>query len=111
VDGGQQTGNVVWDAAGPERMPFQKLVALLREAVGSRSSIVATTPRLALALSGAIGLLVRDVVLTKDEVAGLMSGLLVSDETPRCRTPLAAWLMENGAAMGTRYTSELRLHY
>ncbi|MFQ5825755.1 MAG: epimerase, partial [Dehalococcoidia bacterium] len=55
--------------------------------------------------------LVKDVVLTRDEVAGLMSDLLVSGGPPTGQMRLSQWLERNAAAMGSRYASELKRHY
>ena len=68
-------------------------------------------PWVTLALSSAIGLLVRDVVLTKDEIRGLMAGLLVSETPFKGRVDLRHWLEQNKAALGVRYRSELGRHY
>ena len=58
-----------------------------------------------------MNLLVRDVVLTKDEIRGLMAGLLVSGDPSNCPTPLSQWLDRIHQLLGTRYTSEVRRHY
>ena len=43
-----------------------------------------------------MGLLLRDVVLTRDEVGGLMAGLLTSDGQPTGTTGLGDWLRNRG---------------
>ena len=58
-----------------------------------------------------MGYAVRDVVITRDEIEGMMAGLLVSDKVPECATSLPAWLSENGQTLGKSYASELRRHY
>ena len=68
-------------------------------------------PGLALFLSRLVGYMIRDVVLTRDEVAGLMSNLLVSAAAPTGRTRLVDWLALNADGVGTRYASELKRHY
>ena len=74
--------DLVIDAAGPETMPFRDLVALIRSAVNSRSPVIRVPPPLMAAAARGLGLLVRDVVLTPDEIRGLMAGLLVSQDPP-----------------------------
>ena len=64
-----------------------------------------------LALTGLVGLLMRDMALTRDEVDGLMAGLLTSAEPPTGTTRLRDWLAENGDCLGRRYVSELRRNY
>jgi hypothetical protein len=51
------------------------------------------------------------VILTRDELRGLMPELLVSSESARGRTALSRWLRENGDHVGARYQSELERHY
>ena len=65
----------------------------------------------ALAAARLISLFVGDVMLTRDEVDGLMAGLLVSFEPPRGTTHLAEWLAENKDTVGRRYASEMARHF
>jgi uncharacterized protein YbjT (DUF2867 family) len=74
--------NPVIDAAGPETMPFRDLVARIRSAVNARSPVIRVPPPLMAAAARGLGTLVRDVVLTPDEIRGLMAGLLVSHDPP-----------------------------
>src|SRR5688572_4606214 len=71
-------GGAIMDAAGPDTMSFEELVRAIRAAVGRRTPILHTPPAAMAALARALGLVVRDVVLTADEIRGLTSGLLVS---------------------------------
>ncbi len=68
-------------------------------------------PKLALFAAQFLSLFVNDVLLTPEEVDGLMAGLLVSKEPPRCKTRLGDWLEENKKNVGTKYASELAKHY
>jgi NADH dehydrogenase len=68
-------------------------------------------PALALTLSRVVGLAVRDVVLTPDEVRGLLADLLVTDSPPVGDTKLSAWLRANAGHIGGHYASELGRHY
>jgi NADH dehydrogenase len=56
-------------------------------------------------------LFVNDVVLTKEEVDGLMAGLLVSKRPPTGKTKLSGWLAANADKVGVRYASELGRHF
>ena len=58
--------------------------------------------QLGLALTGLVGLLMRDMALTRDEVDGLMAGLLTSAEPPTGTTKLADWLDDNADGLGRR---------
>jgi hypothetical protein len=54
---------------------------------------------------------VNDVMLTRDEVEGLMANLLISSDPPTGETRLSDWLDEYAPSVGTRYASELNRHY
>ena len=62
-------------------------------------------------LSRVLGALVRDTMLTRDEVKGLTANLLVSDEPPLGTASLRAWLQEHADTLGRRYASEVARHY
>jgi uncharacterized protein YbjT (DUF2867 family) len=101
----------VLDAAGPETMAYRELVERVRAAVGSRSLVVPMPGIAVLAAARLLGLLVRDVVLTRDEIRELTSSLLTSHETPRGEIRLSEWLPANAAQLGRRWSSELARNY
>ena len=84
---------------------------LLAEAVGARVRFVRTPPSLGFNLTRLVGLLLRDVVLARDEVDGLMEGLLASDAAPTGTTRLGDWLADSRGVLGQRYVSELWRNY
>lgn len=108
---GQQDDNAIIDAVGPDIYTFDQLVRLIAEKAGSKARIIHLRPGLALFLARLISYAVNDVVLTRDEVDGLMANLLVSDAPPTGRTRLSDWLDEQANYVGTRYASELNRHY
>lgn len=111
VDAGGEEDNLVLDAAGPEVYTFDQFVRLLGQTLGNGSRIVHLPPGLALGLSKIVGYFLGDVVLTRDEVTGLMSNLLVSGAPPAGKTSLVSWLRDNVATLGDSYASELDRHY
>ena len=111
VEAGAEVDDVAIDAVGPETFTFEEMVRLLARRVGSRSRLVRTPPPAALLAARIAGRLVRDVVLTKDELDGLMAGLLVSADPPTASTRFTEWLEAEGASLGQRYASELARHY
>jgi uncharacterized protein YbjT (DUF2867 family) len=97
------------DACGPEVFTFNDLVRTVGAAVGSRARLVHLPVPVVLATTTVIGWLVRDVVLTGDEIRELMESLLVSrqaDVQPR-PTRLSDWVVQRGETLGRRYSSEL----
>jgi len=111
VEAGARNENLLWDAVGPDIFTFDELVRLIGEKIGHPKPLLHLPPRLALTAAQFISLFVGDVVLTPEEVDGLMAGLLVSTEPPRCQTHLGDWLTANQGTVGARYASELARHY
>lgn len=64
-----------------------------------------------LAAARALGLLVGDVVLTGDEIRGLMAGLLVSREPPLGQIAFSRWLNDHGTVVGRAYANEIHRHF
>jgi NADH dehydrogenase len=54
-----------------------------------------------------IGKLMGDVLVTRDEIAGLMQNLLCTNSPPAGETRLTDWARANAATLGRRYASEL----
>jgi nucleoside-diphosphate-sugar epimerase len=103
--------NCVLDAAGPEVFAYEELVRLIREAVGGRARIVHVRPRTALWIGRLIGPLVGDVIITKQEIEGLMSDLLVSRDPPTGTTRFTDWLRAHAHTLGRAYVSEVARHF
>jgi len=110
VSAGHKDDNIVIDAIGPEIFTFHGLVRLIADKIHSRAKIVHLRPALALFLARLIGYAVRDVVITKDEIEGLMSNLLVSEGPATGQTRLSEWLDQNVDSVGAKYASELERH-
>lgn len=111
VEAAHSSQNVVIDAVGPKIFSFEELVRLLAKAVRSRAVILHASPGLALAAARIVGAVFRDVVLTRNELDGLMANLLISRSAPTGSTSLSRWLVDNAGVLGTHYASELDRHY
>jgi NADH dehydrogenase len=111
VEVGAQPANVVVDSAGPEIFTFDELVHLLRRAISVRALVVHVPPVLAMAGATIAGRLVRDILLTREELDDLMHDILVSHEPPRGAMRLTDWLPLHRDDVGRRYASEIARHY
>ena len=111
VSAGHKDVNIVIDAVGPEILSFDELIKLIASQINSRARIVHVRPRLALFLAGLIGYVVGDVVITRDEIDGLMSNLLVSEGEATAPTLFSEWLGQNADKIGIRYISGLERRY
>jgi len=108
---GYAQDNIVWDAVGPDIFTFEELVQLIGDRLGISRSLIHVPPIFALRMAQFLSPFVGDVLLTPEEVDGLMAGLLVSKDPARCRTRLTDWLEENKKSVGVHYASELARHY
>jgi len=111
VEGVYAKNNYVIDAVGPDIFTFKEMVELIGGKTGSRRLLVPLPPKLALLAAQFLSLFLGDVLLTPEEVEGLMSGLLVSKEPARGKTGLGDWLDGNKGSVGRRYASELERHF
>lgn len=105
------TENVTYDAAGPETETYAELVDEIAIAVGRRPPFVYVPPGMVIFSGRVLGVFLRDVVLTKDELAGLMSDLLVSNEPPRGHRRFDDWLLREADNVGQSYASEIERHF
>lgn len=111
IKAGQSNENMVIDAAGPETYSFVELVQLIARSINSRARIISISPRLGFLTGKIMGLLLGDVLITKDEINGLMANLLCSNNPPTGKTRLSQWIKQNADSIGRTYFSELKKHY
>ncbi len=83
---GRRGENAVIDAIGPETFTYRDLVKTI---------------------GGIIGAWVGDVLITRQEVKGLMAGLLCTDSPPAGTKRLTDWAREHKDTLGLRYAGEL----
>jgi uncharacterized protein YbjT (DUF2867 family) len=107
----EQTDNITLDAAGPDTMTYAELVEGIAIAVGRRPHLVVMPPRITLWAGDLISRYMRDVMLTRQELQGLMDELLVSNEKPRGTRRIDNWLLTNADLVGRSYASELDRHW
>ncbi len=97
----------VVNAIGPETFTYREMVATIRNALGLRRWIVSIPPTLGYWTCRALGRLVRDVVITREEIRGLMAERLFVDGPPLGATHFTDWVGRYGDQLGRRYSSEL----
>ena len=111
VDAGLAEENIEVDAAGPETLTFESLVRLVRGAVGANTRLLHVPPLLALAVSQVVGRARRDVILTREELEGLMASLLTSPDSPLGSERFSDWVLANAGTLGRAYVSELARNF
>jgi NADH dehydrogenase len=111
ADAAEAEGPLDIDAAGPEVLTFADYVRLVARACGVRRLIVGAPEWLALASLRLLGPLLRDVVLTREELLGLAQQRLVSHRPPLGAESVTAWLLAHGRDLGRRYVNDVRRHF
>lgn len=104
---GRRDGKNVINAIGPETFTYRALVEAVGEAIGRKRRIIRVSPGLGYAASRVIGWFVRDTFITREEIKGLMDGLLCVDTPPTGKTRLTDWMRANADTLGQNYASEL----
>jgi NADH dehydrogenase len=107
VQEGESRVNGIINAIGPETFTYRELVRVIGELIGARRPLISVPPAVGYAVAGVIGRVVGDVVVTRDEIEGLMANLLVVDTPPTGTTRLTEWVRAHAETLGRRYTSEL----
>lgn len=107
VEAAISSENLVRDAIGPETFTYRELVSFIAKAIGRPRPILKIPPGLGVAIGRLVGMVVGDVVVTPEEVAGLMQNLLVTSSQPAGQTALSEWVLQHRDSLGRRYSSEL----
>jgi uncharacterized protein YbjT (DUF2867 family) len=102
------TTNEVVNAIGPETFTYRELVEKVRSTLGLARSIVSVPPGIAYWSGRLLGFFLGDVVITREEIRGLMQGRLSVDGPALGATRLSEWIVANRETLGRRYTSEMR---
>ena len=107
VESGADRTSRTIDAVGPETFTFRDLVRQVGAIIGRPRPLVSVPPLIGYALGRFIGAGMGDVLLTRDEIGGLMAGLLCTSSPAAGETRLTEWARAHARTLGRRYASEL----
>ncbi len=107
VEQGKLTNNTIINAIGPETFTYRKLVETIGVIIGKKRAIISLPPAFGYAIGLVIGKLMHDVIVTREEIKGLMANLLYVESPSTGNTKLTQWLKEHSDILGLHYTSEL----
>jgi NADH dehydrogenase len=107
IDPARTSNAAVLDAVGPETFEYRNLVRTIAGIIGVKRPILSVPPALGLAVAKLVGPLVHDTIITREEITGLMRGLLFSDHPRVGKTRLTDWARERRNELGRRYASEV----
>jgi len=104
---GESRENTTINAIGPETFTYRELVKEIGRIIGKPRPIVSVPPALGYFVASLIGKAMHDVMVTHDEIEGLMADLLHVDAPPAGTTRLTEWVRQHAATLGRHYASEL----
>ena len=107
VSESEQSGERIIDAIGPETFTYRGLVEEIGRIIGKPRPIIPVPVGVGLLVASLIGRMVNDVFLTREEIEGLMAGLLCTSSPPVGKTRLTSWARDNAQRLGLHYASEL----
>jgi len=107
VEQGANLENVIIDAIGPETFTYKELVKVIAETIGKKRPVVSVPPAVGYLVCWILGKIVGDVMVTHEEIKGLMADLLHVDSPAAGTTRLTDWIREHADSLGRNYASEL----
>lgn len=107
VEQGKQQENNIINAIGPEVFTYRDLVHKIGIIIGEKRPIISLPDSICYFIGNIVGMMMKDVVVTYDEIEGLKADLLYSDDVPAGHTKLTDWAEKNAESLGIRYANEL----
>src|ERR1017187_2101810 len=107
VKRGHESADAIVDVIGPETFTYRGLVREIGAIIGKPRPIISLPPSLGYASGWLIGRFTGDVVITREEIKGLMQDLLCTKSPPAGATRLTDWARAHAATLGQHYASEI----
>jgi nucleoside-diphosphate-sugar epimerase len=100
-------GDEIVNAIGPETFTYRQLVAAVQRSLALRRPVIGVPPGLGYWACRGLGLFVGDIIITPEEIRGLMEGRLCVEAPPLGTTKLTEWVEQHKESLGRTYTSEM----
>jgi NADH dehydrogenase len=104
----EQSADKIVQAIGPETFTYRGLVQMVARKLGLHRAVIGVPPMLGYWACRLVGAVVRDVVVTREEIRGLMENRLYVAAPPLGTTWLSDWVEAQKGTLGRNYTSEMR---
>jgi NADH dehydrogenase len=108
VEQGESVEDVVLDVAGPEIFTYREYVTLIAKSLGVSRLIIPVPPIVGWVVGKVVGAILRDRVITRAEIKGLMRGLMATEAKPLGKIKFSEWVATNGADLGAKYHNDLK---
>lgn len=107
VEQGRSNINSTIDAIGPETFTYLELVQTIGKIIGKKRPILSVPPVIGYWAGRLLGKIVKDIIITRAEIEGLMRSLLYTPSAPAGETRLTDWAQAHVDSLGKHYASEL----
>lgn len=97
----------VVNAIGPETYTYRQLVDTIMHIIGLKRLVIGVPPTVGYWGCRLLGILVRDIIITREEIQGLMENRLCTEAPPLGATRLSHWIERHKTTLGRHYTSEM----
>ncbi len=108
IELGASNEDVTRDAVGPETFRYKDYIKLIARSMGVRRIIMPVPPIMGWMAGRVMGFFLKDMVITRAEIRGLMRGLVASDEEPMGVIKFSDWIKTKGDGLGRKYHNDLR---
>lgn len=100
--------NVTLNAVGPETFTYREMIYEMARAMGLRRLIVPLPDFVSLLAGRALGLFLRDIVVTRREISGLRDEFMYTGTEALGTTSFTDWLQSEAETLGRTYTNDLK---
>lgn len=107
IELGARDDDITRDVAGPETFIYKDFIKLIARSMGVRRLLVPMPAIVAWLAGRMMGLFLRDMIITRAEIRGLMQGLVASEEEPLGEISFSEWVAEKGPELGRHYHNDL----
>jgi NADH dehydrogenase len=107
IELGARNDDVTRDVAGPETFTYKDFIKLIARSMGVRRLLVPMPAIVAWMAGKVMGLFLKDMIITRAEIRGLMQGLVASEEEPLGEISFSEWVAEKGPELGRHYHNDL----
>jgi len=107
VEQAEEVENRIVNAIGQETFTYKELIKNIMQIIGKKKPVICVSPFLGYIAGRIIGIIKKDVTITRPEIKGLMQNLLYVDDLPKGKIKLTEWATENKNSLGIKYASEL----
>jgi len=110
VQKGAERKNEIINALGPETFTYRELIEKIARSFNKKSVIFPCNPGLVYMFGKILSFILKDTLITRDEIKGIMADLLYvepSEPAVTGKMKLSEYIDRNNHTLGTRYASEL----